>query len=86
MQLKDAFEVYQTTYKTPMVISHFQLEFKKSCHLLVELEHKAYQVIKFFNFDNEKAREKRPLQLNEFEEFHLDAYENARIYKERIER
>ncbi len=32
------------------------------------------------------AREKRLLQLNELEEFHLHAYENVKIYKERTKR
>ena len=35
------------------------------------------------NFDMRVAEEKRMLQLNEMEEFRNNAYENARIYKER---
>ena len=38
--------------------------------------------MQLLNFDMRVAGEKRMLQLNEMEEFHNNAYENARIYKE----
>ena len=49
----------------------------------MELEQKAYWALKKMNFDMEAAGKKRLLQLNEMDELRFDAYENARIYKEK---
>ncbi|KAM1226922.1 hypothetical protein ACFX2J_006200 [Malus domestica] len=52
----------------------------------MELEHKAYWAIKHLNFDYQAAGEKRKLQLNELEEIRNDAYENAKIYKDKTKK
>jgi hypothetical protein len=85
-KLPEALWAYRTAYKTPIGTTPFKLIYGKSCHLPVELEHKAYWAIKNLNLNYKAAGEKRILDINELEELRQDAYENARIYKERTKK
>ncbi|XP_062103871.1 uncharacterized protein LOC133814988 [Humulus lupulus] len=49
----------------------------------MELEHRAYWAMRELNMHATTTRYHRSLELNEMEEFHSKAYENAKIYKER---
>ena len=74
LKLDDAVWAYRTAYKTPIGMVPYKLAYEKSCHLPVELEHKAYWATRVLNFDMKAAGEKRLLDLNELEELWLDRY------------
>jgi hypothetical protein len=73
-------------YKMPISMTPYQLVYRKTCHLPVELEHKAFWAIKKWNLDLKAARTKRKIQTTELEEWREKAYQSAKLYKERTKR
>nr|GFB99630.1 reverse transcriptase domain-containing protein [Tanacetum cinerariifolium] len=73
-------------YKTPIGCTPYKLVYGKSCHLPIELEHRAYWALKHINFDLKTAGDHRKLHLNELSELRDQAYENSVIYKEKTKK
>jgi len=47
----DALWAHRTAYKASIGMSPFRVVFGKACYLLVEIEHRAYWVVKVCNMD-----------------------------------
>nr|GEY35171.1 reverse transcriptase domain-containing protein [Tanacetum cinerariifolium] len=85
-KLEDALWAFRTAYKTSIGCTPYHLVYGKACHLLLEIEHKAYWALKHTNFDLRTAGDHRKLQLNELNELQDQDYEHSLIYKERTKK
>nr|GEV59920.1 hypothetical protein [Tanacetum cinerariifolium] len=85
-KLDDALWAFSIAFKIPSGCTPYKLVYEKACHLLIELEHKAYWALKHCNFDLKTAGDHRKFQLNELNELRDQAYENSLIYKEKTKK
>nr|GEW63855.1 reverse transcriptase domain-containing protein [Tanacetum cinerariifolium] len=85
-KLDDALWDFRTSYKIPIGCTPYKLVYGKSCHLPIELEHKAYWALKHVNFDLRTTGDHQKLQLDELNELHDQDYENSLIYKEKTKK
>ena len=67
-------------------MSPYKMVYGKACHLPLELEHKPYWAVRDLNRDFKLAGEKRLLDLSSLDEWRSEAYENAKLFKEKIKR
>nr|GEZ30009.1 reverse transcriptase domain-containing protein [Tanacetum cinerariifolium] len=85
-KLKHALWAFRTAFKTHVGCTSYRLVYGKTCHLPLELKHKAFWALKHANFDLKTMGDHQKLQLNELSELRDQAYENSLIYKERTKK
>nr|GEY92871.1 uncharacterized mitochondrial protein AtMg00810-like [Tanacetum cinerariifolium] len=61
-KLDDALWAFRIAYKTPIGCTPYKLVYGKACHLLIELEHKAYWALKQANFNLKTAGDHRKIE------------------------
>ena len=86
LKLLDSLWADRTTFKTILGMSPYFLVYGKACHLLMEIEYKAWWAIKKLNLDLGRVGLKRVLDINELEELRNDAYLNTKIVKDRLKK
>nr|GFA09351.1 reverse transcriptase domain-containing protein [Tanacetum cinerariifolium] len=85
-KLEDTLWAFRMAFKTPISCTPYRLVYGKSCHLPLELKHKALWALKHANFNLKTVGDHRKLQLNELSKLRDQAYENSLIYKERTKK
>src|SRR3954469_15533997 len=85
-KLGDALWAYRTAYKNTMGMSSYKMVYGKSCHLPLELEHKAFWAMRELNADPKLAGEKRLMNLTSLDEWRSEAYESTKMFKEKVKK
>ena len=67
-------------------MSPYKMVYGKSWNFPLEVEDKEYWAIKELNYDFNLAGEKRLFDISSLDEWRTQAYENAKLFKEKVKR
>ena len=67
-------------------MSPYKMVYGKACYLPLELEHKALWAVRELNVDPKLAGEKRLMNLTSLDEWRSEAYESAKMFKEKVKK
>ena len=67
-------------------MSPYKMVYGKAYHLPLEIENKAFWAVKELNYDFKLAGEKRLFDISSLDEWRTQAYENAKLFKEKVKR
>jgi hypothetical protein len=85
-KLGEALWAHRMAFKPQIGMTPYELVYGKTCHLPIELEHKAFWAIKKWNMNLKVSGTKRKIQIAELEEWREKAYHIAKLYEERTKR
>src|SRR4051812_49750930 len=69
-----------------MGMSPYKMNYGKAFHLPLELEHKAFWVVRELNADPKLAGKKRLMNMTSLDEWRSEAYESAKMFKEKVKK
>ncbi|GJY76878.1 reverse transcriptase domain-containing protein [Tanacetum coccineum] len=70
-KLDDALWAFRIAFKTPIGCTPYKLVYGKSCHLPIELDHKAYWALKHANFDLKTAENGTKVRKDKLSQEHV---------------